>query len=83
MTPHTAPTVHADTPDTITSSIVRRIQDEYAEMPGLTLTVRQAARLWGLEVSQSQRLLSELVARRFLVQDANGAYRRRGCSPGC
>ena len=82
MTPQTVPIAHPDTPDTITSSVVQRIRGEYTEMPGLTLTVRQAARLWGLDVSQSQRLLSELVARRFLVEDASGGYRRRGC-PRC
>ncbi len=46
-------------------------------MPGLTLTVRQAARLWGLSVSQSQQLLSKLVDSRFLAEDPRGAYRRR------
>ena len=82
MTPHMASSVHADTPDTIASTIVQRIRGEYTEMPGLTLTVRQAARLWGMSVPQSQRLLSELVDSRFLVADASGAYRRRGC-PRC
>lgn len=82
MTPQMASTVHADTPDAIPSSVVQRIRGEFTEMPGLTLTVRQAARLWGLEVSQSQRLLAELVDNRFLVADASGGYRRRGC-PRC
>ncbi len=82
MTVQTAPFVHADISDAITSSVVQRIRGEYTEMPGLTLTVRQAARLWGLEIPQSQRLLSELVESHFLVADASGAYRRRGC-PRC
>ncbi len=82
MTPPMASTVHSDTPDAIASSVVQRIRGEYLEMPGLTLTVRQAARLWGLGVPQSQRVLSELVESRFLVADASGAYRRRGC-PRC
>jgi DNA-binding IclR family transcriptional regulator len=51
-------------------------------MPGLTLTVRQAARLLGLSVSESERLLSDLVDSRFLTRDAGGRYRRRGC-PRC
>jgi hypothetical protein len=46
--------------DTIRPSVIQRIQAEYAEMPGLTLTLPQAARLWGLDVGQSERLLSEL-----------------------
>jgi len=82
MTPQMASGVHADTPDASASSVVQRIRGEYEEMPGLALTVRQAARLWGLEVPQSQRLFSELVDSRFLIADASGAYRRRGC-PRC
>ncbi len=81
MTAQTAPIVHADIPNTITSSVAQRIRGEYTEMPGLTLTVRQAARLWGLDVPQSQHLLSQLVESRFLVENS-GAYRRRGC-PRC
>jgi len=46
------------------------------------LTVRQAARLWSVSASESERLLSELVESRFLVADSRGAYRRRGC-PRC
>jgi len=48
MTAQTAPTVHSDAPDVITSMVLQRIRGEYTEMPRLTLTVRQAARLWGL-----------------------------------
>jgi Fic family protein len=60
----------------------RRIRAEFHEMPGLTLTVPQAARLWSLSLAQSERLLSELVDRGFLVRDPHGAYRREGC-PRC
>ena len=82
MIEHTAAIDHAEIPDVITPSLVHRIRAEYTEMPGLTLTTRQAARLWGLDVSRSQRLLSELVQSRFLIEDSRGAYRRRGC-PRC
>lgn len=68
--------------DTIRVSVIQRIQAEYAEMPGLTLTLPQAARLWSPDVGQSERLLSELIDRGFLVRDMKGAYRRRGC-PRC
>ena len=67
---------------TASASLVQRIRAEYLEMPGLTLTVPQAARLWNLSAAHSQQLLSELVRREFLVQDARGSYRRRGC-PRC
>lgn len=64
------------------AGILQRIEAEYVEMPGLTLTGRQAARLWGLDVRQVERLLSELIERGFLMRDRRGAYRRRGC-PRC
>lgn len=53
------------------------VRAEYREMPGLNVTVRQAARLWGLDVDRSEQLLSALVDDGFLVRDARGAYRRR------
>ena len=59
-----------------------RIQAEYVEMPGLTQTLSQSMRLWGLTVAQSERLLAELVDAGFLVRDGRGAYRRLGC-PRC
>jgi Fic family protein len=62
--------------------LLRRIRAEYQEMPGLTLTVPQAARLWSLSPSESLSLLSELVAGGFLTRDTRGAYRRPGC-PRC
>ena len=62
--------------------LVQRIQAEYLEMPGLTLTLPQAARLWNVTAHQSERLLAELVDRGFLMRDQHGAYRRRGC-PRC
>ena len=56
---------------------VARIRNEYVEMPGLVLTLPQAARLWSLSESRSQRLLSLLVEAGFLICDKNTAYRRR------
>ena len=58
-------------------------QASYLEMHGLTLTVPQAARLWNVNAHQTERLLAELVDRRFLMRDQNGAYRRRGCPRCC
>ena len=59
------------------SSDVARIRREYLEMPGLVLTLPQAARLWGLSVSRSALLLSMLVETGFLVCDEKTVYRRR------
>ena len=38
-----------------------RIRSEYREMPGLRLTVPQAARLFGLEPASCERMLNGLV----------------------
>ena len=51
------------------SSDVARIRNEYVEMPGLVLTLPQAARLWGLSESRSALLLSMLVETGFLICD--------------
>ena len=59
------------------SSDVARIRNEYVEMPGLVLTLPQAARLWGLSESRSALLLSMLVETGFLICDKNTIYRRR------
>jgi|RhiMethySRZTD1v2_1073278.scaffolds.fasta_scaffold00313_26 hypothetical protein len=38
-----------------------RIQAEFEEMPGLKLTLRQASRLFNVDVATCERLLAELV----------------------
>lgn len=59
------------------SSVIAGIRAEYAEMPGLSLTALQAARLWGLGTLQSEQVLSMLVDSGFLLCDRQGRYRRR------
>ncbi len=56
--------------------VLERIRAEFLEMPGLTLTLPQASRLWGLTTPQAETLLSELIARGFLARDPRGSYRR-------
>jgi Fic family protein len=58
------------------SSVLERIRAEYVEMPGLSLTVLQAARFWGLSRPTSEQVLSALVENGFLLRDKNGSYRR-------
>jgi hypothetical protein len=58
-------------------TVLARIQAEYQEMPGLTLTSPQAKRLWNLSAVDCDRLLSRLVKTGFLRIDAAGSYRRR------
>jgi hypothetical protein len=51
-----------------------RIRGEYKEMPGLKLTVPQAARLWHLDQPSIERLLNLLVTNGVLRRTATGAY---------
>ena len=66
----------------IKSDVIQRIHAEYLEMPGLRLTLPQAARLFGLATDESQRVLSDLTNDGFLRRDPNGASWRRPC-PRC
>lgn len=63
-------------PPEYSASIVERIQAEYVEMPGLSLTLTQAARFWGVSAVTLERQLSSLVEIGFLRRDKNGCYRR-------
>ena len=56
--------------------VLRRIQAEYREMPGLKLTPAQAQRLWNLNRATCDAVLSYLVDRRFLFRTADGAFIR-------
>ena len=52
------------------------IRSEYAEMPGLHLSRRQAQRLWGLDPARCQALLDALESAHYLKRTANEAYVR-------
>ena len=56
---------------------ILRVEGEYREMPGLSLTLAQAARLWGLDQGTCERVLTNLVDRRILRRAWNGTYVRR------
>ena len=56
--------------------VLRRIQAEYREMPGLKLTPAQAQRLWNLSRATCDAALSYLVDCRFLFRTADGAFIR-------
>jgi hypothetical protein len=52
--------------------LVNRARNEFIEMPGLQLTLPQAARLWGLDSSACQRVISTLVNSAFLRWTRDG-----------
>ena len=56
--------------------VLRRVQGEYKEMPGLRLTIAQAQRLWGLDRAACDALLGALVDAKFLFQTRDGAFVR-------
>jgi len=56
--------------------VLRRVQGEFLEMPGLRLTPAQARRLWGLDAASCEALLTALVDANFLFQTRDGAFMR-------
>ena len=56
--------------------VLRRVQGEYIEMPGLRLTPAQAQRLWGLDRMACDALLEALVDAKFLLRTRDGAFMR-------
>jgi hypothetical protein len=47
-------------------TVANRVRSEFIEMPGLQLTARQAARLWGLEATACETVIDALVRAAFL-----------------
>ena len=56
--------------------VLRRVQGEFREMPGLRLTKVQAQRLWGLDRDACDALLGALVDAKFLFQTRDGKFVR-------
>ncbi len=59
-----------------TDEVLRRVQGEFIEMPGLRLTKPQARRLWGLDAALCDALLGALVDAKFLFTTRDGAFMR-------
>ncbi len=47
-------------------------------MPGMRLTAAQARRLWNLDATQTEALLTALVESRFLSRTSDGAFVQAG-----
>jgi Fic family protein len=54
--------------------ILRRIECEYGEMPGMCVTAAQAQRLWGIDATTCSFVLTTLVERRILRKTPRGTY---------
>jgi hypothetical protein len=60
----------------VKSLIAERVRGEFREMPGLTLTLAQAGRLWSLDSSTCRDVLRDLVDTGFLCVRPDGTYGR-------
>jgi hypothetical protein len=56
--------------------LTRRVQSEYAEMPGLSVTMAQAERLLDIDRARCAVVFKALVSRGFLRRTAQGRYVR-------
>jgi hypothetical protein len=56
--------------------LARRVQSEYAEMPGLSVTMSQAQRLLNIDGVTCAWVFQALVNRGFLRRTAQGRYIR-------
>ncbi len=56
--------------------VLKRVQGEFLEMPGMRLTEAQAGRLWNLDADACHDLLSALVDSKFLFRTRDGAFMR-------
>jgi hypothetical protein len=54
--------------------ILRRIEGEYREMPGMCVTAPQAQRLWGLDATTCDVVLRTLVDCRVLRRTPRGTF---------
>ena len=59
-----------------TGLIAERVRGEFREMPGLTLTLAQAGRLWSLDANMCTEVLTYLVGIGFLCRREDGAFCR-------
>lgn len=57
-------------------TVANRVRNEFLEMPGLRLTSRQAARLWGLEPTACEHVIEVLVRSEFLRRVPDGMITR-------
>ena len=54
--------------------LLTRIKSEYREMPGLSLTVEQACRLWNIDRTVCEETMAALVTDGSLVRTAGGHF---------
>lgn len=70
--------VHADvmTQSEAIRTLIEQVKAEYAEMPGLSVTLPQAQRLWAVDRPTCEEAFSHLIARRVLRMTTKGRFVR-------
>ena len=58
--------------------VAKRVRAEFDEMPGMTLTMRQASRLFGIEGDICQTVFERLVTMSYLRWTPSGSITRVG-----
>lgn len=56
------------------TDLLRLVQAEYREIPGLQLTRPQVQRLWGIDAHVCDTMLDALVSARYLRRNHRDAY---------
>ena len=57
-------------------TVMDQVRAEYAEMPGLCITLPQAQRLWALDKRTCEAVFSGLIARGVLRRTSKGRFVR-------
>ena len=64
------------TTDLAIRTLMEQVQAEYAEMPGLCVTLSQAQRLWTADRSTCEEAFSRLISRGVLRKTSKGRFIR-------
>jgi hypothetical protein len=59
------------------AKLVQRIREEFEEVPGLQISVREGARFWAIDTDICNYVLQALHDAGFLVKAPDGRYRQR------
>ena len=59
-----------------TRTLMKQVQAEYAEMPGLSVTLSQAQRLWAVDQVTCEEAFSRLVSSGVLRKTTKGHFVR-------
>ena len=62
--------------------LARLVRGEYLEMPGLSLTLSQAQRMWQFSKTECEHVLDALVDSGFLARTGAGMFVRTGSGGG-